>query len=125
MVKKQIVATTRGVSLEADISINICVGMIFALLSWPFGMRSAQNRSRKDFEKYTRFAYVDYHTLGHDRNEITPKTKKEKNFSTDIDVSDYGESKSAIKMKSSKINLLRPLSGSENWFSPYNIIYTY
>jgi hypothetical protein len=64
-------------------------------------MRSIQNRSRKIFEKYACFAYVDHQTLGHDRKKSHPK-KFEKNFSTDLDVSDYGESKSAMRKNRQK-----------------------
>jgi hypothetical protein len=52
------------------------------LLSGRFGMRSIQDRSPKEFEKHA---------------------------SKDLDVSDYGESKSAIK------DSLRPLSGRNNF----------
>jgi hypothetical protein len=65
--KKNLATTRVFFSLEADFSITICVGIIFSLLSWHFGMRSIQNRSRKNFAKYACFAYVDYQTLGHDR----------------------------------------------------------
>ena len=79
MVKKKFLATTRVFfSLEADFSITICVGIIFSLLSWRFGMRSIQNRSRKNFEKYACFAYVDYQTLGHDRKKSHPKKNRKK-----------------------------------------------
>jgi hypothetical protein len=67
----------------------------FYLLSWRFGMRSIQNRSRKKSEKYACFAYVDHQTLGHEQKNHTQE-KFEKKISTDVDVSDYGESKSAI-----------------------------
>jgi hypothetical protein len=62
--------------------------------------------------------------LGHDRKNHTKK-KIETIFSTDLDVSDYGESESARKKKSIKKKTLRPLSGREKFsFLPYIFIIT-
>jgi hypothetical protein len=48
-----------------------------------------------------------------------------KNVSTDVDVSDYGESKSAIKKNRTKKKTLKPLSGRENFFFYHIYIYIY
>jgi hypothetical protein len=50
--------------------------------------------------------------------------KKSNSFSTDVDVSDYGESKSAIKKIFRKKNL-GPLSGRDNLFFYHIYIYIY
>jgi hypothetical protein len=126
MLKKIFSATdTRFFFSRGDISITICVGILFFLLSWRFRMRSIQNRSRKNFEKYACLPYVDPQMLGHDRKNHTQK-KIEIFFSTDLDVSDYGESESARKKKTQKKTLLKALfSRAKIIVLPYIYIYIY
>jgi hypothetical protein len=57
-----------------------------------------------------------------DKNHTQKKI--EKNFSTDVDVSDYGESKSAIKTNLQK-KKLRPRSGRETFIYHTYMVHIY
>ena len=125
MVKKKIRATdTRFFFSGGHISIDKTVGIFFSSLSWRFRMRSIQNRARKFFEKYACFPLCRPPDVGSRPKNMTPP-KKFFFFSTYLHVSDYGESKSAIKKKCPKKPLPRALFSRAKFFFYHIYIYIY